>query len=769
MASITSLAPELMQQILDLCDPPAHLNLALTCKSLQNRLQFILRYNRECHSKYRAVSDIHPLTIPQLLRDIVIRNDRVIAWHIRSIEIWGSRSKWSDWKEPIDLVEPPNCERGRNPVLPGPATPISYKEFFTPVEEVLLHQSMIDDLHMTFSQADITAGDDSSLKVLLIALSPRLRAVRFVRRSATEEEPSLDFETLNSLARVLEHTISREEIIPDGSQDSNYGEEEIPDDSDSSSQDHSNGGGEGTTSPTIIKYTCSPRTPGFSSVQQIAIGLSSRALPTSHYINENVTPFGGIQMGQVCPLFLLPNLKSVYIYGFNEDMTVELSTGTNETSPAAHWDLPRGCSAIEELVFDTPEDPERDPMEALIQACGSLKHLTFINGSIADHIDCDTVLAWTKLAKTTSHKTESTSVLWCGTAVHGYRTDMYYPDEFNDGFDVLTVSMDDVILCGGWEGKRDDEADVREKAFAEYVAGLFEMHEAMVLVTNGVWGDKCPWGCSEETLERVLLGAVRVRCWDECWDHNENDDYDEEGNLKREKTNGEEEEGEEGDESSEKGGNIGRKEGEEEETEERLPCGCLSSWGNHGQYPYYPSASASLYLECLEPWPRSQEDEPLPPSPADQMKRPFAEVIRFCKLWGVDVYTRTLPAPRVHKVAMPNIPSEKDLETSPWYKHPDIERIYFKPHKGLVDDCGNCGECDDCFAIHPPEAWKVWKEEDAKLDEVRRRREEEEEEGGDGDEDGEDEDDEEDGEDEKSEANGEDGEEQGSKMEEDKE
>jgi len=79
MASISNLAPELMQHILDFCDPPVHLNLALTSKTVQNRLDFILRYNQTCQSKYRAVSDIHSTNVQNLVRNIVIKNDRVAA------------------------------------------------------------------------------------------------------------------------------------------------------------------------------------------------------------------------------------------------------------------------------------------------------------------------------------------------------------------------------------------------------------------------------------------------------------------------------------------------------------------------------------------------------------------------------------------------------------------------------------------------------------------------------------------------------------------
>lgn len=78
---------------------------------------------------------------------------------------------------------------------------------------------------------------------------------------------------------------------------------------------------------------------------------------------------------------------------------------------------------------------------------------------------------------------------------------------------------------------------------------------------------------------------------------------------------------------------------------------------------------------------------------------------------------RTIRAPRVHADSC-----EKDIETRPWFKHPDVERLYLKPHVGMVDGYGNCGACEDCYKFYPPELCAAWKEEDERLEAEKRAR-----------------------------------------------
>lgn len=201
MASILKLAPELMQQILDHAEPASHLNLALACKGLRDRLDFILRHHQLCHAHYRTASDIHPSTIPRLLRSILIKGDWVAAWHFRSIEIWGSRSTWEDWKESFELVGP--AEGGRT-VPPDPDAGTSYgPDFFTERELDCFQEFIVKDLGLGVEGVSwldhIKSGRDDVLKVLLIAVCSRLRAVRFIRGRYVKRPPVSTFKQSHEL------------------------------------------------------------------------------------------------------------------------------------------------------------------------------------------------------------------------------------------------------------------------------------------------------------------------------------------------------------------------------------------------------------------------------------------------------------------------------------------------------------------------------------------------------------------------------------------
>ncbi|KXH40927.1 hypothetical protein CSIM01_08414 [Colletotrichum simmondsii] len=100
---LSLLPSELLIDIIEHVDVASHLNFACTCKKIAKCSAGVLRRHRETHDKYGVISDLQPATIPTLLRDIVMHKDPWIAWHIRSLEIWGSRRFWEDWR-PFNLV-----------------------------------------------------------------------------------------------------------------------------------------------------------------------------------------------------------------------------------------------------------------------------------------------------------------------------------------------------------------------------------------------------------------------------------------------------------------------------------------------------------------------------------------------------------------------------------------------------------------------------------------------------------------------------------------
>ncbi|KAM7218437.1 hypothetical protein V8F06_006201 [Rhypophila decipiens] len=737
MAPITSLAPELLQRIVDFSDPPEHLNLALTSKTLHNRLNYILLHSQACHRKYHAVSDIQPSTIPDLLRSILFKNDWVAAWHIRAIEIWGSRASFADWK-PYHLVAP---KKSKPPAEEGGPGVVYQDGYFTDAEIAAFREAMIDLFKLpevfelkrpglrhdhearTFDldkvMDDLQHGNTAFLAVLLMAVSPRLDAIRFVRSAHVDWRPCVlaladvivngDFSVP---VRIAPLTCKEKEKQRENDPHRYDSDDVERDEDDEETEEVKEDEKEDLRQEVKDSYP-----PGFLSVKEIAVGLGSKAQD-----HPNAQPAGvhdWLDMTHIGPLLHLPRLKSLWVHGFWDEID-----GDEVDDGAAHWNLPVGCSSVENLVFDCPEHPQSETLSVVIQACGKLKHLTFIDGAIGDRIDCDYVLGWCEIPRDGKCLK---SVLWCGTGVHGYRSDMFYPNDFADGWDILTISADDLVLCGVEFRTNEEPPPKQLDGFADYLVESL-VGDARVLITHD------SWGCSEDLLEQALIMAIRRECWGECWERNMNECQQNESDTGGDENEGKPDKDEDVNAEEVQPKDRGTMTHMSEDGEAKLPCGCLPSWGNHGQYPYFPQPFTALYLEAIDPWTNlldplrsegRQTQDPNAP-PRDPTKRPFGELVKWCKLWGVEIHTRTTPAPRIHNVAMPTIASEKDLQTSPWYKHPDIEKLYFKPHKGMVRDCGNCGECKKCYKRHPPECWAKWKEDDAQAEEQRRKWEAEE-------------------------------------------
>ncbi len=180
MAALDKLATELICQILEYLEPPAIHSIALVSRRLAGIATEELRFCR----KYRAISDQQPATVPSLLRDLLQGNCHA-ARRVRSIEIYGTRLAWDHWNDanvykltsPEGHDAPPAADASTQGIGPG---------FFDETELERFYHLMVDDLSMAPDAAEkwralIAEGNDAALKALLIALCPRLTAVRFVQ------------------------------------------------------------------------------------------------------------------------------------------------------------------------------------------------------------------------------------------------------------------------------------------------------------------------------------------------------------------------------------------------------------------------------------------------------------------------------------------------------------------------------------------------------------------------------------------------------------
>ncbi|KAF2444032.1 hypothetical protein P171DRAFT_473231 [Karstenula rhodostoma CBS 690.94] len=230
------------------------------------------------------------------------------------------------------------------------------------------------------------------------------------------------------------------------------------------------------------------------------------------------------------------------------------------------------------------------------------------------------------------------SLLFYGAVeVQGYRSEMYDPAELNTP--VFTVNISDVMLCAPSANGDSGEVD----GVGTWGMSRSQFGEYLFDVFGDTWGAIVFVGTpSEKEAEMVDEGLVTfIKSVEKGWLYEE----------------GDEDEEDEEDEAS--------NEGDSDSSSQVL--------------------TRAIYLEGID-------------YSSLQTTRWYAKAIEAGKEAGIQVHTRTTPAPREHPFPFPWPASDKELQTSPLYGHPVLDRYLLKPHAGLVmDDCGNCGACKRCL------------------------------------------------------------------------
>jgi hypothetical protein len=190
---LSKLPNELLHRIFEYCHVSVHFNLARTCRRLADCGKPFLKLHDAAYRKHGVVSDLEPLTIPDLLQKVV--RDPYVAWNVRSIEIWAARDNWDCWGS-IALEVP---EDVANTVQPFIAQSDHYEyewdEIFEnkivnpqelPDEELEVYLGLLRE-HAHFEQDDLdeareefSTGADCFYKLLLILLCPRLNSFKHV-------------------------------------------------------------------------------------------------------------------------------------------------------------------------------------------------------------------------------------------------------------------------------------------------------------------------------------------------------------------------------------------------------------------------------------------------------------------------------------------------------------------------------------------------------------------------------------------------------------
>jgi hypothetical protein len=111
----------------------------------------------------------------------------IAAWHIRDLEFWALRRSWNQWviEEPgSDEVEHSSDDEPEEPhALVDEDDPAKAAYVFTDDGASRFGDSFVKNLGyheavVNFSKEVIMKGEEEPLKLLLVALAPRLRSIK---------------------------------------------------------------------------------------------------------------------------------------------------------------------------------------------------------------------------------------------------------------------------------------------------------------------------------------------------------------------------------------------------------------------------------------------------------------------------------------------------------------------------------------------------------------------------------------------------------------
>ena len=212
MPDLLSLPEELFCKISDFIHPQTVIDWACTCKALSRCSLKALQTHRNYQSELRVVHDRNPMTIPLLLRSSLFQPG--ILWYLRSLDIWELREKFQEWKSPIFYRGNPHAPDWDSPEFlnwPEEHCDCSHIDatLYTD-EELKRYRGMLSDLLCIKDPLvnkwiqRLQSGSDEILKVLLMALSPRLNKVTFLEYDSGEMvQKSHPFRLLASTLRAL--------------------------------------------------------------------------------------------------------------------------------------------------------------------------------------------------------------------------------------------------------------------------------------------------------------------------------------------------------------------------------------------------------------------------------------------------------------------------------------------------------------------------------------------------------------------------------------
>jgi len=299
---------------------------ALTCTTLHHQCRNLLDLHREAHEKYRITSDLSPETVIDLLQNTT--KARIERWHVRELEIWGSRNGWDDWRPWVPEL-PGTCGLADGlPTRHGLDLQDIERYIHTALELWTfpkLNESEVESEIDTI-EYDLMTGQDGFLKLLLIATCPRLHSLRFAKKRRNFHT------TLDWMTYV---------INKDNAYTGNW-------------------------------------PPGFESLRNIAVGIET----DQRFDDESVDP----EARHFAALFHIPNLESLY---FNDLIyTADGEEHNLHSDVVDQYGFPRGTSSVKHLFIDGASEFSAEYSQAIPNASKRLESVVLrVAGELQQEID----------------------------------------------------------------------------------------------------------------------------------------------------------------------------------------------------------------------------------------------------------------------------------------------------------------------------------------------------------------------------------------------
>ncbi|KAI3391483.1 hypothetical protein diail_7314 [Diaporthe ilicicola] len=474
-----ALLTELIDHIIDYIPYESQLDFACTCKRLADCSSRILKRHQDAFKKYRVSSDISPVTIPTLLCSVFGRADRILAWHVRSIEIWYDRTGWLDWK-PLRFDQPLHGEGKDSDSTSWNWQDDKLVEYLEDIEDQFV--AMIgggDDEIYNEAREHFEDGLDGILKALLIAYCPRLRDVKFVTHEQKEKS------TLGWLRRLIKGSILYGNHWP----------------------------------------------PGLCSVQNVAVGVESDTwMTTRHTDSSDQVPLDGTDksMEIFSTLLRLPHLTSIYYNDLRR-------TGWDEQTDFKSATLiPMHSSTVKHIFLDDCGHMPYSFRIALPRAPRALETFTLRAGHSGDRMDdADQLVSGLCESQNKSLHTLMFYGPYNWDEIHGYRCSVYRNEELNGSrhnLETVAVDISDVELDCFYSASDEERTEeenrayfikwFRETAFPETTQRLVFWGRVEECYMPGCKGKFLDW------LEDALINVIESWRWKEGWDSADEEEFD---------------------------------------------------------------------------------------------------------------------------------------------------------------------------------------------------------------------------------------------------